>query len=123
MYEHLEVFVGGRRSGKTTAAIKWVLEGEKREYWPYWSRVIVVPNQQFEEFMRAEYFHQVEDFSHRVFFKHEWDHRAPHVRRNKVEVLYEEASIYLPEDASAITLTAGMLTGLISGDIVAALHE
>ena len=101
--EGLQVIAGPRRSGKTTAAIGWLLDGERREIWPYWTRVMVVPTMQMLDSVRADHFREIEDFSHRVFALPEWEYRARH--NPQPEVLYEEAQVYLPRDASVVTLS------------------
>lgn len=37
----MQVFIGARQTGKTYSALDWLLEGESRKEYPYWSRVIV----------------------------------------------------------------------------------
>jgi len=37
----MQVLVKGRAEGKTTALVKWLLEGREQEGYPAWSRVIV----------------------------------------------------------------------------------
>lgn len=41
----MEVIVGDRQSGKTSALIDWLLEGEVIDNYPWWSRVIACTTQ------------------------------------------------------------------------------
>jgi len=41
-----QVLVSARGGGKTYRSIEWLIEGEKIDGWPGWSRVLVVPTAQ-----------------------------------------------------------------------------
>ncbi len=36
------LIIGGRRTGKTTKLLKWLEEAERRPYYPFWDRVLLV---------------------------------------------------------------------------------
>lgn len=44
-----------RGGGKSTELAEWVKEGSRVSWYPYWDRIILVPNLKQEEFMRNEF--------------------------------------------------------------------
>lgn len=68
----LQLLMRDRQAGKTTAAIVWVALGERTTRYPGWSRVLVVPTMRRLDHIRREWWHTLDDFSHRVYTLAEW---------------------------------------------------
>lgn len=51
MSDPMQVLAADRRRGKTTQLLRWLSEGEPRDSWPSWSRVIIVPSKEEAEYV------------------------------------------------------------------------
>lgn len=73
-----EVVLGNRATGKTTELLRWVLEGERCDGYPGWTRVLIVGSPQEDIGLRAcgQELAGVEwadlDWSHRVYCWADW---------------------------------------------------
>jgi hypothetical protein len=80
MSQNISVLVGGRAAGRTTRLIEWVLDGEKAQGYPGWTRVMVVPTMRELDALRDIVHKRVGehvpwgeiDFSHRFYAWAEW---------------------------------------------------
>jgi len=94
----------GRRRGKTTKTIKWLLEGEQTNIFPYWSRVMLVAN-------GAERVQLIDKFNlnpRQVFVWDDWKHAAGIDR--SVDVAIDNADLILKQmmrghEIAIITMT------------------
>ena len=61
-----QIFLADRGKGKTTRLIEWVKQGERTNYYPGWSRIILVPA--FHDAQRLRHGHNVYGLDyHQVF--------------------------------------------------------
>lgn len=110
----MDIIIGGRKSGKSVEAVNWLAQG--KPFGGGYDRVVVQPTaamaDTFKNTCKANGL--TKDLDKRVFAKGVWD-RSTH---KGVEVLYEEAQTYLPDDANVITITGdGKLKALTNYNI------
>lgn len=70
----MKVLLTSRQGGKTTTAIKWLLEGKPTQRYPYWSRVLVVPDMAMLMHLNKEYYGKIYDLHKRIFHWEDWKH-------------------------------------------------
>jgi hypothetical protein len=83
----MQVFVGGRRSGKTARMIQWLGEGHRTTSYPFWSRVVITHDLRSAEELRKGVLKDMypgEDVYRWVFSLDEW--KTAHVGKQPVEV-------------------------------------
>jgi phage terminase large subunit-like protein len=77
----VRLLVGDRQSGKTTALLDWVLDGEPCSGYPGWTRVLIVPTIADDRRLREMVGERAQregkewadyDFTHRIYAWPEW---------------------------------------------------
>lgn len=110
----IEYIVGGRQSGKTSRLLEWVAEGEPREGYPFWSRVLVVHNRQevlrLRSIIRADPERPLfEDDPHRVYDLDDW--RSAHIQQRDVEVALDNLDLMIAHLVGPGRLSRASMTG------------
>jgi len=101
----MDLYVGGRASGKTQRLLDWVLQGVEADGYPGWSRVLIVPTMEQLEDMRERVRHRcvkggIEwaeiDFSHRIYAWEEWRTANRAVLNPETEIALDNVDFYFP---------------------------
>lgn len=104
MGESVQVIARPRRNGKTTEAVKWVLEGDSTDSYPFWTRVLLVPSIAAADYVRRQF--PALDYR-QVFAWNEW--RSARRGALPVEVAVDNADLliaqYIGQVAGFVTLT------------------
>lgn len=104
----MQIIVRPRQMGKTHAMVQWVLEGERTDSYPGWSRVILTPDIRQADYLRAQY----PNLDYRqVFSWQEW--RDARLGYRPVDVAVDNAEMIL---ASIIRHTPAVvsMTGTVA---------
>lgn len=93
-----------RRAGKTTEAVGWVLEGTATDSYPFWTRVLLVPNIHAADEVRRQF----PDLDYRqVFAWNEW--REARLGSRPVDVAVDNADLLIAQSigqfARFVTIT------------------
>lgn len=103
------MLVAGRREGKTTKTIRWLLEGHAIDRYPGWSRVIVTATEHEARRLRKEYALQY----HQVYSVRDWTGRYQRGFAG-VEVALEDADRILYDIVGNHRLGFVTITGVPS---------
>lgn len=107
----MKVLLAGRAEGKTTAALEWVRGGAGVYKYPFWSRVLIVPN--IHEVMRLKdsgAWVEIEDFDHRVYSFKEF-YQNPNFRSERTEYRIDNLDMVLRSFFNGHMITGFTITG------------
>ena len=91
----MNIMIANRQAGKTTAAIRWVKEGQRWVGYPGWDRVLVVPTHQMLKHLRTRLWGEIVDFDHRIYDWDTWQHA--HGASPDTQVVIDNAEWIFPQ--------------------------
>jgi hypothetical protein len=101
----MELFIGGRRSGKTTACLRWVEQATQTASYPFWDRVLLAVNKGEADRLRRLLRERAVDRGwtqprlgltyNMVYTVEEWG--AAHLGIKPVQVMLDNADLFLSD--------------------------